>query len=124
MDKCCFLKKDQDFKRVYRNRKTYGNRNFTLYLKPNRSQEVRIGFSISKKVGNAVFRNQTKRRLKMLYRDHCSEMKPGFDLVLVVKNNVADLSFSQLKSAFLHIMRVSKMMNYPNRKFKHAKENK
>lgn len=124
MDKCSFLKKDQDFKRVYRNRKTFGNRNFTLYLRENHTGEVRIGFSISKKVGNAVFRNLTKRRLKMLYRDYCHTLKPGYDMVLVVKNNVADLSFLQLKSAFLHIMKISKMTNHTNKKNKNAKTNK
>lgn len=124
MDKCCFLKKDQDFKSVYRNRKTYGNRNFTLYIRPNHTNQVRIGFSISKKVGNAVVRNRIKRRLKMLYRDHCKELKPGYDLVLVVKNNVADLSFPQLKSAFIHIMRVSRMTNTSKRRSKSEKKNK
>ncbi len=122
MDKCGFLKKDEDFKKIYRHRKTYGNRNFTLYIKPNHSDQVRIGFSISKKVGKAVTRNLIKRRLKMLYRDHCDQLKPGYDLVLVVKNNVADLSFQQLKSAFIHIMRVSKMMDSPKKRFKSGKK--
>ncbi|MDO5037531.1 MAG: ribonuclease P protein component [Tissierellia bacterium] len=109
MDNKYFLKKNTDFVHVYRKRKTFGNRNFTLYVRKNTYDYSRMGFSISKKVGKAVIRNLIKRRLRALYKEYSSDIIAGYDMVLVVKPNVADLSYEKLESAFSHILKVSKM---------------
>lgn len=109
MEKKYFLKKDTDFTKVYRKKKTFGNRNLVLYMKKNPKKINRIGFSISKKVGKAVERNLIKRRLKVLYATYYPEMKKGYDLVIVVKPNVADLSFEKLDSAYRHLLRISSL---------------
>lgn len=69
-----------------------------------------MGFSINKKVGKAVVRNKIKRRLKALYQEAYPRLTPGYDYVIVVKNNVADLDFKTIKSAFYHLFRVSKFL--------------
>ena len=115
MDKKYFLKKDNDFKKVYKKRKTFGNRNFTLYVKRNGLAHSRMGFSINKKVGKAVVRNKIKRRLRVLYGEVFSNLPIGYDLVVVVKNNVPDMTFGEMKSSFNHLMRVSKMIKRDKR---------
>jgi len=62
------------------------------------SGAVRVGFTCSKKVGNAVARNRAKRRLRAVARDVLPRAgRPGWDYVLVGRAEVtADLPFTTL----------------------------
>ena len=57
----------------------------------------RFGFTITKKLGNAVTRNRIRRRLKAAFRtvapDHA---KPGFDYVVVARGAAFDRPFAAL----------------------------
>jgi ribonuclease P protein component len=47
---------------------------------------IRLGFTASKKVGNAVKRNRARRRLKEIARLHMPRLaKPGYDYVLIAR---------------------------------------
>jgi ribonuclease P protein component len=60
---------------------------------------IRIGFTASKKVGNAVARNRAKRRLRALARSVLPRAaRPGWDYVLVArKDETACRAFSTLE---------------------------
>ena len=60
---------------------------------------VRIGFTCSKKVGNAVARNRAKRRLREVARIVlANEGQPGYDYVMVGRaQNTASRDFAALK---------------------------
>lgn len=99
-----------DFKKAYTTGKSYGNRNLVLYVRKNNLGYTRVGFTVSKKIGTAVVRNKIKRRLREIFRTYEDSIKEGYDLIFIVKKNVPDISFKDLKSAFYHILKISKMV--------------
>ena len=62
------LKKDSDFRKVYKHGKSFANRYLVMYILNNKSENSRIGISVSKKVGKAIIRNKVRRRIKEAYR--------------------------------------------------------
>lgn len=110
MKKINRLRKNMEFKKVYKSGKNYWNRNLILYVRENGLEESRIGISITKKVGNAVIRNKIKRRIREVNRDNLINIKKGYDIVIIPKKNAVDLSFKDLESAVRHIYKVSGLL--------------
>ncbi|MCB1335974.1 MAG: ribonuclease P protein component [Maritimibacter sp.] len=67
---------------------------------------IRVGFTASKKVGNAVARNRAKRRLRALARAVLArEGRPGWDYVLVARRDeTAARPFSALEDDLSHAL--------------------
>lgn len=103
------IKKNREFSRVYRSGKSKANRLLVLYQRPNHEKIARVGFSISKKVGNAPERNRLKRILKEIYRLHDIDQLVGNDLVFIVRANANGATYQELESAMKHILRISKV---------------
>jgi ribonuclease P protein component len=61
----------------------------------------RVGFTVSKKVGDAVERNRVRRRLREVVRLSAAErMRAGTDYVLVGRRAALDLPFDRLLTDF------------------------
>ena len=59
--------------------------------------EARVGFTVTKKHGNAVERNRMRRRLKEAVRQSAGfAMKPGHDYVIVARREVLQVPFAEL----------------------------
>ncbi len=55
-----------------------------------------IGFTASKKIGNAVKRNFAKRRLRAVFADLSSNLIEG-TYIFVAKKDILDIEFSKLR---------------------------
>ena len=62
---------------------------------------VRVGFTVSKKVGNSPERNRVRRRLREMVRlSPSTGMRPGYDYVLIGRRAALDLPFERLIEDF------------------------
>lgn len=66
---------------------------------------VRIGFTVSKKVGNAVERNRVRRRLREIARTGATTLQAGHDYVLVGRRAALRLPFARIVEEFSGALR-------------------
>ena len=83
------LTRSEDFTRVREEGECYTTRRLVLCFRRNQGAMLRVGFSVSKRVGGAVVRNQVKRRLRAGIRPFCEVMAPGWDLVVIARQQAS-----------------------------------
>jgi ribonuclease P protein component len=67
----------------------------------------RVGYTVTRKVGNAVVRNRVRRRLKEAVRVHAAaDMAPGHDYVIVGREDALAAPFAQLKAELARRLRL------------------
>lgn len=93
------IKENAVFRRLYYRGASASNRYLAVYCLPNRLQTRRLGLTVSAKLGHAVVRNRTRRRLREIYRALEPEVKSGFDLVIVARSAAVDAEFAALSRA-------------------------
>jgi len=93
------LKKRPQFLRVYEKGRKMNCRTFVIYWL-NNCEEKRFGFTVSRKIGNAVIRNRVKRRLGELVRKHQGRFEDGTWFVFNAKRRTAWALFSELEADF------------------------
>ena len=72
---------------------------------------IRVGFTASKKVGNAVHRNRAKRRLRALVAAHLtSRAEPGHDYVLIARAATVERAYDALVGDLLHSLKRLKLL--------------
>ena len=94
------LKLNHIFRRLYHT-SGVADSYLVLYARRNRQGINRVGITVGKKLGHAVYRNRTRRRLREIYRLHEREIVRGYDLVVVSRVRACAADYHQLETAFL-----------------------
>lgn len=104
------LKLNSEFQRVYKRGKSAHSTSIALFYLP-MPGEKKVGYTASKKVGNAVVRNRCKRRLRALF----AEFQPGLEdgwYVFVAKEALFNNGFDEVRRDCKYILkRAGAMIN-------------
>lgn len=79
------LRKQSDFARVYKQGKSKGSRSAVILYRRNGLKFTRTAFVSSKKVGNSVERNRSRRLMRAAYKAFEPSVKKGYDIVFVAR---------------------------------------
>jgi len=80
------LKGRDEIREVFNRKKAVACRGAKLFTRPNGLPYNRIAFTFSRKFGNAVERNHSRRLSREVYRILRNELLQGYDIVLLVHN--------------------------------------
>lgn len=100
------IKSNEEISRIFKSRKRYSNK-FVNFIVDDSSQgstsesanehdpRGRVAFIAGKKLGNAVWRNSAKRRMREIYRAN-SQLLEGVRVLFVARAPILDASYSKV----------------------------
>lgn len=105
------VKKNKEFQEAFQKGQSFANRQFVVYsLKKEDQDYFRIGLSVSKKIGNAVIRNQIKRYIRQAVFELSDLLLPGNDYVIIARKPAAEMDFFEVKKSLTHVFKVGKVL--------------
>ena len=111
MKKTYRLKKMDEFQLVFKQGKSFANRQLVLYYlnKPEQTH-FRVGLSVSKKIGNAVMRNQIKRYLRQAFLEFDGQIDNRYDFIVIARIPTKDMDYHAIKKSLNHVLSKSHLL--------------
>lgn len=99
------LRRNKEFRYVYRRGKSVSDKYFVLIYVNTKTPHLKVGFSVSKKLGNAVQRNLIKRRMKEAFFSILSDVSKKSLMVFVPRQNAKDLDYRLILSSIQGLLK-------------------
>ena len=88
---------NSDFRRLYNRGKAVADPALVIYYSKNRAGICRIGITTSKKIGNAVERNHSRRLIREAFRQVAPSVEPCYDIVFVARSKTKYVKSTRLE---------------------------
>lgn len=107
LPKVITLNLNKDFLRLYHRGKSCAKPALVVYAMKNRVGVCRVGITTSKKIGNAVQRNRSRRIIRAAYQTILKDniIKGSWDFVFVARTRTTTLKSQQVEKAMREAMR-------------------
>lgn len=94
MNKELRIKKNEEFSRIMKERHSIASDCFILYYSSKQLDRVRVGISVSKKLGNAVVRNKIKRQVRSMAQSVIDFDLYNKDMIIIVRKDYLDFDYA------------------------------
>ena len=103
LQKYVSLNQNTDFQRTYYRGKSTARPALVVYAMKNRVGICRVGITTSKKIGNAVERNRSRRIISAAYQSIFTQyaLKGNYDIIFVARGKTKYLKSTQVEKAML-----------------------
>lgn len=107
------LKKRKQFNWIFKNGKQVFSKDLVLIYTKTKSKSYKVGFSVTKKVGNAVTRNKIKRRLRAIVTKLQDKIENNHTFIFVAKQSSTNCLFCDLEVQVKTLLKNSNLLkNY------------
>lgn len=104
MKKLYIVKNQYDFDRIIKNGQYKKNKSFIIYFEENSLPYSRFGISVGKKLGNAVYRNRMKRKIRAIVDNSQKLYIKNQDYIIILRGKGKDLDYNELNQALLSLL--------------------
>ena len=98
------IKASDDFALTIKKGKAQRNQSFVIHYRSNELDYVRVGISVSSKLGNAVIRNRIKRQIRSMCDELIDYSQNKLDIVIIAKQGFLDRSFDDNKMSLKQLL--------------------
>lgn len=91
------LNQNRDFKKLYEKGKYYVHPCLVTYVGKNKKKQRRVGITASKKTGNAVKRNRSRRIIRQAFRELYPYVSGDWDVVFVARAKTPQMKSGEIK---------------------------
>ena len=99
------VKSKIDFNKIIKTGKSINNDSFVIYYKDNEIGYSRYGISVGTKLGNAVFRNKYKRKIRMIINNNKNILKEHQkDFIILFRKAGTNLEHKKLEKKFIELI--------------------
>ncbi len=117
------LRSSRQYRAVYENGRRYYNAFFTVFIVKTDDECLRLGITVTRKIGNAVVRNRIKRIIREAFRHIAPELTRGITVVVVARAPIRSEKMQSVKEHLSRIFRKSSLIKKLPRKDSHNEGN-
>ncbi|MGM9969709.1 MAG: ribonuclease P protein component [Anaeroplasma sp.] len=105
------VKKNKEIENILKEKKYSANGYYSLYIRKNpETSHFRYAISVGKKIGNAVIRNKTKRKVTAIIDNLNINLNQGIDVFIIVKPNILKIDFNEMKKQLEYLFKKQKLI--------------
>ncbi len=104
MRKLYIVKNARDFEKIIKTGKLAKNNSFIIYYSDNDLPYNRYGISVGKKLGNAVYRNKYKRKIRAIIDNYKKSYINHQDYIIILRGSAKDKEYHDLEKDYIALI--------------------
>lgn len=98
------LKKNKQFNYIYKHGEARHSKFLSIVFLQSKYKPLKVGFTVSKKIGKSVVRNKVKRRLRDIIKLNINRLNPNFNYIIIAREGVDKLTYLDLKQQMISLL--------------------